>query len=156
MKSMVVIKRNPRGEEVWRYGAELLSWEENTIRLEAAFNRPDTPLADIVIKKGDRFVETYYTDRWYNVYEIRDRGDGALKGWYCNVAKPAFVEGEGVLSFVDLALDLWVTPGGAQTVLDEDEFAALDLDMETKSRARAALEELKAEFSRKKKTPKVS
>jgi hypothetical protein len=41
---MVVIKRNPRGEEIWRYEAELLSREETAIHLEALFNRPDTPL----------------------------------------------------------------------------------------------------------------
>jgi predicted RNA-binding protein associated with RNAse of E/G family len=36
---------------------------------------------------------------------------------------------------VDLALDLWVTPDRQQVVLDEDEFAALDLDPDTRSRA---------------------
>ena len=148
MRRMVVIKRDPRGEELWRYEAALLSQDGTAIHLEAPFNRPDTPFMGIVIKNGDRFVETYYTDRWYNVYEIHDRDDGALKGWYGNVARPAVAEAKGVISFVDLALDLWVTPDGVQTVLDEDEFAALDLDAETRSRARAALDELKSHLSR--------
>ncbi len=156
MKSIVVIKRDPAGREVWRYEARLVRRAGTAFHLEALFNRPDTPFMGIVLKNGDRFLETYYTDRWYNVYEIHDRDTGALKGWYCNVARPAVAEAEGMISFVDLALDLWVTPDGAQTVLDEDEFAALDLDAETRSRARAALEELKAELSRKKRTPKAS
>jgi len=38
-------------------------------------------------------------------------------------------------------------PDGTQTVLDEDEFAALDLDAETSQQARAALEELQKLFA---------
>jgi len=41
-------------------------------------------------------------------------------------------------------LDLWVSSTGQQTVLDEDEFAALDLDEKTRRRVRAALGELQA------------
>jgi predicted RNA-binding protein associated with RNAse of E/G family len=59
------------------------------------------------------------------------------------------MEAEDVIAYVDLALDLWVAPDGTQTVLDEDEFAALDLDAETKSRAQAALVELQKLFSNK-------
>jgi len=47
---------------------------------------------------------------------------------------------------VDLALDLWVTPDRQQVVLDEDEFAALDLDPDTRSRAQKALDELRLRF----------
>jgi len=98
------------------------------------------------IKHGDRFVEVYYTDRWYNIFEIYDRDDGRRKGWYCNIGRPAVMETEDVISYVDLVLDLWIAPDGTQTVLDEDEFAALDLDAETRSRAWAALEELQTLF----------
>jgi hypothetical protein len=102
------------------------------------------------LRKGDRFIETYYTDRWYNIYEIHDLDDNRLKGWYCNVARPAVLESENELSYVDLALDLWVASDGTQTILDEDEFAALDLDTETRKRARKALEELQARFANRK------
>jgi len=37
-------------------------------------------------------------------------------------------------------------PDLKQVVLDEDEFAALDLDPDTRSRARQALEELRLRF----------
>ena len=46
---------------------------------------------------------------------------GDLKGWYCNVTKPAQVQ-DDELTFVDLALDLWVWPDRRYLVLDEDEF----------------------------------
>ena len=98
------------------------------------------------LRRGDRFIETFYLDRWYNILEIHDREDDQLKGWYCNIGKPAMKEAGNEISYVDLALDLWVAPDGTQTVLDEDEFNALDLDAETRSKARAALAELQSLF----------
>ena len=59
---------------------------------------------------------------------------------------PAVEEGEGRIYYVDLALDLWVTAEGDQHVLDEDEFAVLELDEATRSRALAALAELRRLF----------
>ena len=99
-----------------------------------------------MLKQNDRFVETFYTNRWYNIFEIHDRDDDSLKGWYCNVGYPAIWDAPDVISYVDLALDLWVTPVGVQTVLDEDEFGALELDELTRTRALNALAELRTIF----------
>ena len=79
-QSITVIKRNLAGEETWRYTGLILRREPNALILEARFNRPDMPFQGILLKKNDRFVETYYTDRWYNVYEIHDRDDERIKG----------------------------------------------------------------------------
>ena len=144
---ITVFKRNLAGEVTWQYSGSILRREPNFVLLEARFNLPDTPFMDTFLKNNDRFVEIFYTDRWYNIFEMHDRDDGRVKGWYCNVGRPAMLEADDRLSYVDLALDLWVTPDGTQTVLDEDEFAALDLDTETRQQARAALEELQKLFA---------
>jgi uncharacterized protein len=144
---ITVIKRNLRGEETWQYTGVLVDRAGSMLHLEAPFNGPDNPFMGTTIKFGDRFLETYYLDRWYNFFEIHDRDDGRLKGWYCNICKPVVMESEEILSYVDLALDLWVAPDGTQTVLDEDEFAALSLDSRTQYRARKALEELRVLFA---------
>lgn len=144
---ITVIKRDIQGQEVWRYSGQILRKQATCLVLEARFNRPDTEFMGELLKQGDRFVETYYTDRWYNKFEIYDRDDDRLKGWYCNVCKPAVVEAPDVISYVDLALDLWVAPDGSQTIMDEDEFDALVLDAQTRSRARSALEELQSSFT---------
>jgi hypothetical protein len=47
---------------------------------------------------------------------------------------------------VDLALDLWVSTSGEQTVLDEDEFEALGLDEESRIGALRGLDKLKQLF----------
>ena len=146
---ILVTKRNALGQEVLTYTGTLLRREHNIVVVEARFGLPDIPLVGETLRTGDRFIETYFTDRWYNVFEIHDRDDDRLKGWYCNIGRPAFMEADNSLSYVDLALDLWVAPDGPQTVLDEEEFRSLDLDDETRARACLALEELQAHFTNK-------
>jgi len=144
---ITVLKKNLAGEVTWKYDGWVLQREDNFIMLEALFNRPDTPFMDIVLKENDRFVETFYSDRWYNVFEIYDRDDGHAKGWYCNIGKPAVIE-DDVVSYVDLALDLWISANGQQTVLDMDEFEKLELDDELREGALNGLEEVQGVFKR--------
>ena len=143
-----VQKKNPAGEVTYQYEGTLLARDENSVTLEALFDRADMPFQDVVFKTGDRFVEYYYSDRWYNIFAIHDRDDGEIKGWYCNVGMPAVIEDE-VVSYVDLALDLWVSVDGKQTVLDEDEFEELSLPKELRVAAFNALQILKDLFNSK-------
>jgi predicted RNA-binding protein associated with RNAse of E/G family len=93
---------------------------------------------------GDVFTEHYWRDRWYSVKEVR-APDGALKGWYCDVARPARTL-PGSLVSEDLDLDLWVDADAHAILrLDEEEFAASDIERSdpiAASNARRALEEL--------------
>jgi hypothetical protein len=140
-----VQKKNPAGEVTYEYEGLLLSRDETSVKLEALFDRADMPFMDVVFRKGDRFVEYYYTDHWYNIFVVHDGADGKIKGWYCNIGKPAVIA-DGVVSYVDLALDLWVSTDGKQTVLDEDEFEKLELDEELRVGALNGLDELKQLF----------
>jgi predicted RNA-binding protein associated with RNAse of E/G family len=76
----------------------------------------------VPFEAGDLFTEYYYPGRWYNVFHIADT-DGRRKGWYCNVTRPPEIA-DDTITYVDLALDLFVHPDGTYTVLDEDEFDA--------------------------------
>jgi uncharacterized protein len=152
---ITIIKRNYAGQVMMKYSAHVLHRASNFVTVEARFNHPDVPILDVFLEKGDHFIEIYYTDRWYNIFEIHGRDDDHLKGWYCNIGHPAVFESIDRLSYIDLALDLWVSPGRSQTVLDEDEFAALDLDADTRDQARAALKKLQSLFT-KSKNPDLS
>lgn len=144
-QSVKVQKKNPAGEVTYEYEGTLLKSDEHSITLEALFDRADMPFMDVVFKTGDRFVEYYFTDRWYNIFAIYDRDDGTIKGWYCNVGGPAVFE-DGVVYYIDLALDLWVSADGKQTILDEDEFEELKLNDELRTGALKGLDELKQLF----------
>lgn len=141
MNEVTVIKLNPSGKETWRYSGQTLVAKPDVMLLEARFNRSDLPFHGIVLRQDDRFVEVYFSQRWYNIFEIHDRDDDSLKAWYCNVTRPADFA-DGIVRYVDLALDLLVFPDGRQLVLDEDEFAELALDDQTSAQARQALAEL--------------
>jgi len=144
-----VQKKNPAGEVTYQYEGDLLRRDENFIVIEALFDRKDMPFQDVVFRTGDRFVEYYYSDRWYNIFAVHDKDDGRIKGWYCNVGMPAEIE-DGIVSYVDLALDLWVSANGMQTVLDEDEFDALVLNEELKVGALSGLKSLQELFENNK------
>ena len=139
---ITVLKKNLAGEVTWQYEGRVIRYEPNAVILEAFFNRPDMPFMDVILKENDRFVETFYSDRWYNTFEIFDRDNNKFKGWYCNIGKPAVLE-DGVVSYIDLALDLWVSADGKHTVLDEDEFEELELDDATRQDALAGLDDLR-------------
>ena len=141
MEIITVIKLNLARQETFRYSGQVLERRPEGVLLEAFFNRPDLPFHGLVMGQGDRFVEGYYTCRWYNIFEMHDRQDDHLKGWYCNVTLPAEISSQQV-AYVDLALDLLVFPDGRQLVLDEDEFNALELEKATRAQALAALHEL--------------
>ncbi|MGW0749586.1 DUF402 domain-containing protein [Streptomyces sp. NPDC002587] len=93
---------------------------------------------------GDVFVEHFWRTRWYAVKEVWT-GDGVLKGWYCDVTRPAVLRG-GEIHVEDLELDLWVSADGSSVLrLDEDEFAQSGLgasDPEAAARAVRALDAL--------------
>ncbi len=146
MDSQILVRKlNYLGQETWRYPAKVLQRDSEKIILEAFFDRQDMSLHGMVLARGDRFVETYFTNCWYNIFEIHDREDDRLKGWYCNVATPALVDGD-TISYVDLALDLLIFPDGRQIILDEDEFASLPITMSERTKAREALTELQNYF----------
>jgi uncharacterized protein len=142
MSDIIVRKLNLEERETWRYSGEIILQDDEKVILEALFNRDDLPFNGILLRRGDRFLETFFLKRWYNIFEMHDREDDTIKGWYCNICYPAKMEGQ-TLSYVDLALDVLIYPDGRQLILDEDEFEALKLAPDIRSEALAALELLK-------------
>lgn len=144
---ITVIKLDASGEEVWRWEAGVVQRTPTALLLEARFNYQDAEVTfhGITLQRGDPFIEFYSSRCWYNIYEMLAHEDHHLKGWYCNVTRPAQFNGR-VLTYEDLALDLLVYPDGRQLVLDEDEFDALVLPAGDRQAALAALEELQRLF----------
>ena len=142
---LTIRKLDHLGIETWRYEGNLINRGSHFIRIEAFFNRDDLPFHGLVFKRGDRFVETFFDNRWYNVFEIHAKSEDQVKCWYCNIGYPAEILSD-TISYRDLALDLLIYPDGNQLVLDEDEFQALDLSNYEKEKSMEALLKLQDLF----------
>lgn len=136
----------PLKGRVIRFEAELLRRDAASVVVRAPWEPLTVDVGLFRFEPGDIVVETYYADRWYNVFELRGPA-GQLKGWYCNITRPAVIADDYVES-EDLELDLIVAPDRTQTRLDdEDEFAARNLqrdEPQAHAAALAAVEELRA------------
>ena len=110
------------GAEYRRWSAALERQDDSLIVLDAAF--ADEVQHDLLgnIKCGTRTIEYYWFDRWYNVFRFLEE-DSTTKVFYCNVNMPPALRG-GILSYIDLDIDILVQRDFSYQVLDLDEFAA--------------------------------
>ena len=131
--SVTIIKNDHTGREVWRYEGTVLERGDNHIVLEAYFDRNEVDMSFVTLRRGDRFVETFYDNRWYCVFEVHAANDDRLQGWYCNMGRPAEISEDTVVQD-DLALDLWVAPDGTPQMLDRAEFDNLPISDEERQR----------------------
>lgn len=142
VSQIVTIKKYKYGKrDPFSYEGTVIELFSDGVVVDAIFTLDDIRVGDLLIQKGDRFIETYYPKRWYNILQIHQGMDGEVKGWYCNISQPAiFIPGE--ISFIDLALDVLVFPDQTRTILDEDEFNQLTLPEDLSQPAIFALNEL--------------
>ena len=117
---ITVIKQNSLGETKISYQGEIISHLPDGVVIQAYWQLPTKDLGYTSFEPGDQFIEYYYIDRWYNIFDIFT-ANGVRKGWYCNVAQPAVISDDRIEQ-IDLLLDVWVTPEGQPLILDEDEF----------------------------------
>jgi hypothetical protein len=147
MSRVTIRKLDHMGRQIIAYSGWVLERGPRTIVLRTEWDREPMDLGIVLLEPDDCWTEYFFADRWYNIFEIR-AGDGSLKGWYCNVTRPALI-GPAEVKAEDLALDLWVAPGGDMQVLDEDEFATLSLSPAEREAARKALAELQTRVTRR-------
>lgn len=149
---ITVYKLDENGHEVWHYPARVLARGGSWIRLEAFFDRPRAELGPVVFEEGDRFIETFYSDRWYNVFAVYEGENGSFKGWYCNVCRPAEITKKAIRC-EDLALDVWVSADREISILDEEEFKELSIPSKEWNAVQGALEQI-VQAAKKKRLPK--
>lgn len=132
------------GSEHRRWQARLSREEDNLLVLEGVFESAVDHSLLGHIKQGTRTIEFYWLYRWYNVFEFLD-DDGRTRLWYCNVNTPPSLV-DGVLSYVDLDIDVLVQPDLSYEVIDLDEFKentqSLAYPPESVTAARNAVREL--------------
>lgn len=141
MASITVYKFNALGETKIKYQGEVVERLADGIIIQAYWLLPLKDLGYTRFEPGDCFIEYYFTQRWFNIFDISNASN-QRKGWYCNIAEPADI-GDDEIKQVDLLLDVWVDPSGTPLLLDEDEFEAdTTLDERQRQGARQGLHEL--------------
>jgi uncharacterized protein len=141
-----VVKLNADGRAVFSYDGVIVERGATWVYLRADFQPERVDLGFVVFRRGDVFHEWFYTDRWYNVFRIEDGQSGELKGWYCNITRPAKITPHTVHAD-DLALDMYVMPDGTVHLLDVDEFEVLALSPAEREAALSAAATLRQQVA---------
>ncbi|MBA2338813.1 MAG: DUF402 domain-containing protein [Pyrinomonadaceae bacterium] len=111
-------KFDGRVHREWK--AKLIRRDNSLLVLDARFDTEIRHPLLGTIARGTRSVEYYWTDKWYNVFRFMN-ASGDLRNYYCNINVPATLDA-GVLSFIDLDIDVLVHPTFNYEILDEEEF----------------------------------
>lgn len=143
--SAVVVCRAKAGKPELAYPMTVKGDDGDHLIVAGPFSQSETlELGYTRFEPEDWFVEHFWRSRWFAIAQVM-AADGATKGWYCDITRPAEVSA-GVVRSADLYLDLWVPLDGSRPlVLDEDEFEASGLaraDPSAAAAAQAALAEL--------------
>jgi uncharacterized protein len=146
MDSITIYKLDHNSKEVWNYPGVVIQRDPEKVVVKARFTMNDFVFNGMILKKDDLFLEAYYRMKWYNIYEIYDRDDGLLKGWYCNITRPPFIS-RWKISYQDLALDLLVHFRGESVLLDEDEFNEIDLAADEIEKVKDAIDDVQRVLS---------
>lgn len=139
--TITIHKLDHQGNHVIAYEGSLVDRGETWICIRAVFAYKDVPIGDITLCKGDVMTEWFYADRYYNVFRIESGEANHLKGWYCNITRPAQITESEVFAD-DLALDVLVYADHTIEILDQDDFDALRLGEEETAAANAAVQQI--------------
>ncbi len=135
----------PGKGQIIRYPAIVLARDAHSVTVQATWQLPRVDLGLFGIEPGDVMIETFYDNRWYNIFRVC-RPDGATRGWYCNLARPARISAQ-TIETEDLEIDLIVSADRQRiTITDYDEYEARGLrqtEPATDVALRAAIAELR-------------
>ncbi len=124
-ETVTVVKRSPDGSEATRYPAVRVESKAPApwIELVAEWTVPDVEVAGLSFIPGDTVREFFSARHPFNAFAVISP-EGESRGWYGNVTYTAFfdmVEGERVLVWHDLYLDVVILPDGVMHLLDDSE-----------------------------------
>jgi uncharacterized protein len=132
------------GSESRRWLARLRERIDSLLILDAQFDAEVQHELLGTIERGTKTIEYYWLDRWYSVFQFLN-DDGKPRLHYGNVNTPPQLK-DNVLTYIDLDIDIMVSPELNYRILDLDEFecnaALYGYPDEMQVRARQATDEL--------------
>ncbi len=123
---VTIVKLKPDGSEAIRYPGQVIEAPGGWVAARAPWGQRRVDLGYLVFEPNDVFFEYFALERPFNAFAIFT-SDGDLKGWYCNVTHPSWVESETIY-WHDLYVDVIAYPDGRTLVVDEDELADSGLE----------------------------
>lgn len=138
---MRIIKNNHIGNYLYEWQGEVIQANAESCLVKALFAMPVHSFGHVDLVQGDLFIETYYSQRFYNIFEVHDGLRDEVKVWYINLSRPAIFSRDAI-RWDDLALDLLLYPDGKMELLDTDEFAALKLERELRIQCWQTVDEI--------------
>ncbi len=121
------MKLKPDGTEAIRYPGEIIGAPPGWVAARCPWKQRRVDLGYLVFDPNDIFLEFFSLTDSFNAFAIHT-SDGELKGWYCNVTLPSWVEHDTVY-WHDLYIDVIAYPDGRILILDEDELAESNLKL---------------------------
>lgn len=103
------------------YVCEVLTREPGHVVLRYVSDR-EGRIGEAVFPPGSTTVAHYWTGRGFVAWRMHGP-DGRLIGHVFHICRDVKIE-QGRVDYLDLLLDLWVSPEGEVRILDEDEVAA--------------------------------
>ncbi len=112
-----------------------------TLATDLVLDHPVTIGGSTVLETGSDAIWFTFPDTWHDI-GLFHSADGTFTGTYANVITPCVFETPTRWSCTDLFIDVWIDPGGAVRILDEDELLAAERQgWVTSDTARRAREE---------------
>lgn len=148
MQPITVYKRDHHGCAIIHYTGTLVESGATWVCIQAHAGFEHADVGAFRICRGDLMTEWFYADRYYNIFRIQHGETGQLKGWYCNITRPAEITAESIASD-DLALDLVVSRDGVISLRDEAEFDSLNLSPQEQQAAWNAVSMLRGLVERR-------
>ena len=114
-------RRPPNRLEVF---TQRLLVDDPDVKVTFAENVPfDPPIQiedQVVLEAGSDAVWFTFPEVWHDIGRFH-RADGTFTGIYANILTPPLIRADGIWHTTDLFLDVWVSPVGELTILDQDQ-----------------------------------
>jgi predicted RNA-binding protein associated with RNAse of E/G family len=107
-----------KNKETQRFPCQVILREEGYVVLLYK-SSSEGKIADIIIEKGSFTIAHYWTDRGYILWRMFD-ADKTLIGTLFHICRNIEITDRRV-TYLDMIVDIWITPDGVIRVLDEDE-----------------------------------
>lgn len=118
--TVIIEEKINKNRQTERFECRVLEKEQGRITLYYV-SEADAKIGDLSVPKGAFTIAHYVENRGYVLWRIF-APEGVLIGTLIHLSRNVAIDSCRVM-WHDMILDIWVSPGGSVSILDEDELA---------------------------------